>query len=331
MGLGHLQRSALLARGLSEHGKSKLLTPEGASERARELAPRADVASVLEIGGGMVDVDAAVEAVREDQPDVIVLDGPSAVQVAARISGGSALVLVIDDNGQAPIAADMIVNPNLHGDSLPYGELAPGAKVLAGSRFALVEGDSSRPRSTTEIPHRLLLTLGGSDPSGFTREVLSALDHPDFEALAITAVIGPFMDGPSIRQLDMSNVAVDYLEAPASLGEILSRSDLLICGAGQTLYQAARRGIPTVCVCVAPDQRAQMAAFLSANAVVDGGDGTRGNPDRIVQAVKLLCADASLRTRLSQVGRSLVDGLGAARVVSEILSEAGRRKTSTVR
>jgi spore coat polysaccharide biosynthesis predicted glycosyltransferase SpsG len=100
----------------------------------------------------------------------------------------------------------------------------------------------------------------------------------------------------------------------------MARADLAVSAGGQTLYELARCGTPTIAFCAGPDQAHNVRALDLAGAVVDAG--TAGSPgwlDRLADAVRRVSADDALRTSLSRAGRRLIDGRGADRVRDAIL------------
>ena len=169
---------------------------------------------------------------------------------------------------------------------------------------------------------RVLVTAGGSDPQGLLPEVLAVLGLLPGE-FAVTAVVGPFVEdrGGIERAVHASRRSVQLAHAPASLAGLMQEADLAVSGGGQTLYELAAMGVPTVAVEVAGNQAPSLAALAAQGVVHCAGRAT--DPDlrgALAQAVAELLEDHHRREAMSAAGRRLVDGRGAQRVANAVIN-----------
>jgi spore coat polysaccharide biosynthesis predicted glycosyltransferase SpsG len=100
-----------------------------------------------------------------------------------------------------------------------------------------------------------------------------------------------------------------------------------VIGAGTTMWEAAFLGVPSISVIVADNQAAPAfaAADIGFTVAVDARAGA--SPATIEHATRELLADGARRDRMTQIGRSEVDGMGATRVaafLSEFTVDGGR-------
>ena len=95
---------------------------------------------------------------------------------------------------------------------------------------------------------------------------------------------------------------------------------MAVSGGGQTLYELAAAGVPTVAIEVAENQRFQMEAF-EAEGFLRSVEAGQPAECGLVTAnmVDCLRQDQEMRSRMSQAGRRLVDGRGSLRVAEAIL------------
>ena len=106
----------------------------------------------------------------------------------------------------------------------------------------------------------------------------------------------------------------------------MSAADLAVSGGGQTLYELAATGVPTVALCLADNQEPNIAALAGVSLLSAGRlpEAAADGFHRIEEGCRQLAADRALRQRLSDAGRSLIDGQGAARVAEVILRSEHR-------
>lgn len=80
-------------------------------------------------------------------------------------------------------------------------------------------------------------------------------------------------------------------------------------------------GVPTALLTVAPNQAGLASGLGEAGAAWHLGEIASVDEPAIAAALETLVGDRSLREALSARARSLVDGLGASRVVSVLQTE----------
>ena len=134
-------------------------------------------------------------------------------------------------------------------------------------------------------------------------------------------MIGPFST-PSAelqRVAEQSRRRVSFVRAPDTLLPLMLEADLAIAAGGQTLYELAATGTPTVALALFENQIASVHALAGAGvvrvgAVMPGGPFTAFRRQRDERC----CGDFAARRAMSAAGQSLVDGCGPARVAAEM-------------
>lgn len=333
IGLGHLQRSLSLAAALKQEGVTSrfLLNEEPTSP-----------AYVAQFGFGAGTVGSVIPWSREDvavtaqaaarQGDPLVLvDGRDVT--AAYLDGlraAGCCVMVRDDTARFPFSCQVVLNGNADARRLRYVSSSGDTRFLLGPEYAVLREELwSVPAGVTRHPVRqVLLMLGGSDPQRLMPPLLRLLDGLP-GAFAVTAVIGPyFEDGAAVHEATARmQRPVRMLESPTTLRELLLEADLAVSGGGQTLYELARVGCPTVAVQVGMDQAGQLQALAEAGCVRSAGKAGEGDVlARVGAATLSLLEDRPAREAMAQAGQRLVDGQGALRVAAELLELQGLRQ-----
>ncbi len=99
------------------------------------------------------------------------------------------------------------------------------------------------------------------------------------------------------------------------------KADLAISAGGQTLYELAAAGTPTVAIQVADNQAPSVRALVAKGTVYMGGCvGEAQLLDRVSEVVKMLLADNDTRARMIAAGQQLLDGQGARRIAEVMVS-----------
>jgi spore coat polysaccharide biosynthesis predicted glycosyltransferase SpsG len=177
---------------------------------------------------------------------------------------------------------------------------------------------------------RVLVTLGGADPQSSTLAVVEAVQRALPEA-DLDVVVGPLF-GP-VPDLDRRAAAdprrLRLHRDLDDLSALMSTADLAVSGGGQTLYELAATGVPTLALCLADNQEPNIAALAGVSLISAGRlpEVAADRFRRVEEGCRQLAADPALRERMSDSGRSLVDGQGAVRVADAIL-RWGRRKSA---
>ena len=220
------------------------------------------------------------------------------------------------------IEADLVV--------IPYAAPAVLAgkahwRLLEGTRYALLSPEYAGlpPRQPRWPASRVLVSCGGSDPNGYTAEVLRGLEGVG-RSLEVIVVLGPLFSVALRNELgDLAAVSrhtVQFSDAPCSLLELMLWCDFAISASGLTKYELAASGTPALLFSIDDFHDAVNQFFVATGAAVDMGVGVSVNV--VANESERLLNDCALRRELAATGRKLVDGLGCQRLFMEIMKES---------
>ncbi len=311
IGFGHLRRCLTLAEELQRRGHAPALWITGDETGPRLVAEAGIAAEHIEKGVAAVEL-----RLQAAQPELLVVDdyalsAADIAQLHRRVR-----LAVVDDLADRALDADLIQNGNANAAELDYHS-PPACVRLLGPRYSLLRAEfRARPRRTAPAQlRRVLVMLGGSDARGLTTRV-ARLCRQLLTEVAVDVVVGPLA---SLSD-ELSALDVTIHRAPPDLVTLMTNADLAVSAGGQTNYELAACGLPAVSICVADNQRGNLAALASVPTLLatfdDDDAGLRASLERLAQ-------DRPLRQILSDAGQDLVDGLGAVRV-----AEALERKDS---
>ena len=239
-----------------------------------------------------------------------------------RVRGQTKAVLVIDDNAdKGGYQADVIVNPNVHADSLEY--VAPSnIRLLMGPRYALLRAEfRGQPlqRRARRVP-RIFVCIGAADLFGVTVQVIKTLEQLS-AGFSATVVVGANTEGKfEIRErAAVTGDRIRVVEDPSSMADLMDECDLAICTPSTTLLECRARGLDCIVVKTANNQ-ARVFSWVhdvSLQAMADQPIPPAWNPKSEVSR-----ALSTLPHPVSEVASQAVqvDGEGARRIADVLYS-----------
>lgn len=294
VGAGHLARGLALAQAwIAAGGVARLVAP---GLEAGNWWDRFAAAGVEVLGPGRTAPLGAPPA------DVVAVDDYRAGSDLLAALRTHARVLLVDDHaagGARP--ADWLLDQNLGATRAEYVAAPPPERCLLGSRYALLRREVAAalppaPPDRSRPPRRLLVAMGG-DPSTEVR-------------VAVAGAVERLVAAHGLEPV--------WLEGVDDVGRVLAGVDVAVSAAGSTCWELCAFGVPAAVVAVAANQAPIARALGAAGAAIDCGDLGPGTTDALAAAIDGLVAAPDRRAAMAAVGRDLVDGRGAERVVAAL-------------
>lgn len=307
VGLGHLVRCAALVGELQQRNVAvELWMPP--SEAAEEFLNTYDLVPTL------CQHEELPERIRYAEPEMVVLD--SYALSAADIGQLSTLssTVVIDELGDRRLPVDTVINNNVYADTINYPD---ADTVLAGPSYCMLRPEfrdqsTQHPDDSQQEELAVLLTIGGADLKNSFESILETTARVVPDEATLHAIVGPYFD-------DSSRHNVEFHRTPSHLATLMARCDFAVSGGGQTLYELAVCGTPPVAVRLGNDQVRNITRFAAEGFCIDAGwpDDNEFSSHLRDGLTKLIQPDR--RSRMADIGRSLVDGNGVTRVADILL------------
>lgn len=303
LGLGHAMRQFAVAEAARDRGVSVRFVGTVPEVIAR-MFTRMDVS---------VEPPSAGWLTRVHPGDALVIDGCRfGSDEFGLMADTGASVGVVEDTGVGFYPVDVLLNPNLV-DDLEV-ESRPETRRLVGPTYALIRREfRERRRERGEILRDVVVTMGGSDPSGLTAQVTQAVLY-ELPEVKVHCVLGPLAP-----DFDLQDERIQMEHAPVDIAELFDRADAAVSAAGSTTWELLCMGIPTVLIQVAEDQEYVARPVADRGAALFAGRSPLKMAD--LSAVLRQLHDSSLRGQLSATSLTLVDGLGADRFLDVLLDE----------
>lgn len=326
VGLGHLRRCLSLAAALQQLDVRCVFAVPEEPQALRCVSEVGCEVEALEhvTPGGASDLQGTLRVVNRHGSTTVIVDS---YQIGAdylhALRQAALVVVALDDLAAMAFPGQLVINGGVHATDLSYRSASGDTTFLLGPHYALLapaywNGLPPRPHGVT-VRH-VLVTVGGADPHELMPKLLRMAESlpGDF---VVSAVVGPFFHH---RQLvaDVARQAqrtIRLVETPASLAGVLESVDLTVTAGGQTLYELACVGCPSVAIQTADNQAAQLEAFERLGVVrVAGRAADPSMFEAVIRNVTALIHDPEGRARMSAAGRRLIDGRGAQRVAQAI-------------
>jgi UDP-2,4-diacetamido-2,4,6-trideoxy-beta-L-altropyranose hydrolase len=233
-------------------------------------------------------------------------------------------IMVIDDLADRQHDCDLLLDQTLGRESGDYaGRVPASCHLLTGSTYALLRPEfaawrarSLERRNQPVLMKQVLLNMGGVDAANMTGQVLNALAASALpEGLMVTVVLG--LAAP--HRHDVTSLArslpfrTNVMSHVDNMAELMANSDLAIGAAGTTSWERCCLGLPTLLFVLAPNQLDSASALQAAGAVM-----LVKTPDELADAVRTVCESPAILTTMSHAAAGLVQGDGAATVLSRL-------------
>jgi len=233
-------------------------------------------------------------------------------------------LIVIDDMNHLPhYHADILLNQNIHAESLRYSCDSDTVKLL-GCDYVLLRREFVKYRNwERKIPDKatkILLTMGGLDSKNVTLKAIEAINLLNDHDLEVKIVIGSLN-----RHLPVLQNAA--LHAPCSMHFILNATDMpdlmawadvAISSGGSTSWEVAFTGLPNLIITLAHNQVGIANELGKVGAAVELGWHENVSTKQYAQALKKILEDMRLRSSLSEQGKKLVNGKGSQKIIKEM-------------
>ena len=236
-------------------------------------------------------------------------------------------VICIDELGNVPIDCHAIINGSIVKEWHKYELLSDDIECYFGPEYMVMKENfgvlHDVDRQLWKVGTKILVSMGGADPSGATIRIINALKRLGKE-FQKTIVIGPaFVHREELDALlpTLEGKNFEILHNVSNMEELMFDADVMLSAGGNTLYESACVGTPCIVLYEDEHERIQSEAFQERGAVINLGSGTEVPEEQIAATAKQLLNDFSTRKQMSQKGKESVDGRGAERICEIILKK----------
>ena len=231
-------------------------------------------------------------------------------------------ICVIDDLADRQHDCNLLIDQNLYKNpNLRYSNLVPtNCQLMLGPEFALLRDEFKKLKKIVKNHDgslkNIVIFFGGSDLNNFTGVTVAALGELGLDGITVDVVVGKLH--PEIKMIQERCEELKYIlhVQTESIGTIFLSADLCIGGGGVTTWERCCLGLPSLIISIAMNQ-IQIAKDLDlVQGCIYLGDASSVTKEIIQDNIKVLIIKPNQLKVISKKGYSLVDGLGADKVLS---------------
>lgn len=261
-----------------------------------------------------------------NEDDIVIIDSYLASEkfyeeIADKVSLG----VYLDDNNRLEYPKGILLNGTILANDLGYSKNVEREDLL-GSEYILLRKSFENVDSykiNSKI-NNILITLGGDDFRNLTPKILDLLDS----SLNKTVIIGnSFKNIDEIKQFADENTELLYNLNDEEMLKTMLKSDVAISSSGQTLYEFACVGVPTIAIGVIDNQINNIENWQKQGFIEFAGFW---DDDKLLDNIESnlnYLNDFNLRKDKKDKGNSAVDGKGSKRLIKKILSNYYRKNS----
>lgn len=240
---------------------------------------------------------------------------------------GAYKTVYIDDVFSFPYPVDYLVNYNIFASKNKYEKLYENHDIpilCLNIKYAPLRKEfKGIDKVFSDKVRNAFISVGGSDEYGLVLKILKRLSE-DEELIRnryYHFILGSFEpDREAILDIAEKHEWICIHEKVKIMVDVMKTCDVAVSAAGSTLYELCACRVPTITFVLADNQRRGAKGFQDNGLMLDAGDIRENNyrVDEIINGLKRLCNDNSLRKSLFDRMNDLVDGYGAENIADQI-------------
>ncbi len=291
VGYGHLSRMQALAQAFYELGISATIIVYSQSPM-----PTSTNGEYIEIHDNWQTIQKVGDYAKNT--DITIVDSYSATsEIYKEISVNTGLAVFVDDLDKQDYPNGLIIKP----------------KILRKSFWNVKKYTAAQNVSS------ILITIGGLDKHNTMPRLITnaRFTYPDANIKII--VSKSFSNIPDIKLAMDSNMEMLISLDAQKMKEFMCSADLAISGGGQTLNELCACGIPSIIVCMADNQKNNIADFATKEAVLYVCEAIDDKLDEKIKEALLSLHDKANRDRLSVFAQNASQADGALLLAKQLM------------
>jgi UDP-2,4-diacetamido-2,4,6-trideoxy-beta-L-altropyranose hydrolase len=252
--------------------------------------------------------------------DIVIIDSYKAnFDFYNTISKKTKLPVYFDDIQRINYPEGIIINTAIGAENIKYNKDLKEL-ILGINYFPLRESFCyATPIKVNKNIKSILITFGGDDIRNLTPYILKEINtiFPNIRKNVIIAK--NFSNIKNIEQYSDKNTHLIFYPDDVQIKQIMINSDIAISAAGQTLYELAALGVPTIMISVIENQINNVKGWNDIGLMKYSGHFDDKN--LLENTMKLIneISDFNYRKDISIKLQKTVDGKGKIRLIKKIL------------
>lgn len=233
-------------------------------------------------------------------------------------------VIMLDDAWCNKAYANIIFNGTNIDKYHQYIKINKKSKIFVGTKYWIINKNFLRYKKKikqicTKKKYNIVVSMGGADPHNLSLFVVRSLQK--IENIKITIIVGPFFHNiQKLKRYIAGKENVSIISPTQKIWEEFVHADLVISGAGNTLFELATQRIPTMCIATVEHQIPYAKLFSSKGIAINLGFWRSITEDKIKERVTKILVDITKRKEMYYASKNLLDGKGSLRI-SKIIND----------
>ena len=247
--------------------------------------------------------------------DIVIVDSYCAPKdIYKYIASKCKLPVFIDDFNRLSYPRGVIISPSVYGDEIKYRK-NKGLINLLGQKYVILRKDFLKKLNKTikKKVSIIMVTFGGKDFRNMTKRIVRflRLNFPDFKIKVNS--------GKKLENIEGRKVKVIFQPNAKEFIEIMLQADIAVSAGGQTLYELAKIGVPTIGICTAGNQRLNLLSLKNKGVIEYAGRYDSKNIYNNLSKSLRQLMPFKPRLKYSRTGKKMIDGKGSDRIVKSLL------------
>jgi len=235
----------------------------------------------------------------------------------------------LDDTQRLDYPEGIVINGAIGAEKRCYPK-REGVTYLLGIDYAPLRKEFSKvPKKKIRKEVKTMMITFGGDDRKITPRILKHLTKT-YPGIRKEVVVGRgFKNIADIEKFRDPLTVPVYFPDAQGMKEVMLNADLAISGGGQTLYELARVGVPTIAIGLSDNQLPNIKGWQKTGFISYAGwYREEGLLDRLMREVDRLLP-YEMRKGKSRKGRTSIDGGGVERAIDRIMNS--HREENNVR
>lgn len=262
--------------------------------------------------------------IKDKEPQMVIIDSYYVTLDYLKALTQITKTVYIDDLASFEYPVNVLINYNIYGPDLDYcgmyEKCAYEPQKLLGIKYVPIRTMfcNVAGRVQRKDVKDILISTGGADPLHLALKIIDHVRTLD------TKINYHILVGAMNRDYDeivrassgVSNVVIHH--DVADMKELISSCDIVVSASGSTLYEVCACGVPMVIYAIADNQLPGVEAFEAVGLALSCGDirKTADPVGSLFNKLQRYIDNYDLRCSVGSKMQSLVDGMGADRIVS---------------
>ncbi|MGA1824431.1 MAG: PseG/SpsG family protein [bacterium] len=257
--------------------------------------------------------------------DVVILDSYYADETFCReLSDRAGLTVYWDDYNRIEYPEGIIINGAIGAEKLPY-KRREGQTYLLGVDFSCPRKEfwNVPEKVIRKDIEQVLITVGGNDRRNLLPDLLKLLKKYRWRKKVF--VTDAMSNVNEIKKELDTKTDLLFNPGPQTIKEVMLDSDIGITAAGQTIFEAARCGLPCITIEIVENQSNNVKFFLEHDLIKHAGSFSHKNLFENIEKQIVMLEGYDVRKKIGEKIQKFIDGKGAARLSHTIMECYGKR------